>query len=373
MDRLSHLTVSLTKHGAHKIATLLSFYDIDDLLDHTTSSELRVDINRTMVAKIMSASDSGSIPGLWNTAKSLGPTIFRPLVALAIIFSHHSLIELFAKKHGSGTIDRSELDGDKAFTNLRNNLSELGLIKSSALNSFEFNISNLVEEHRLGPLVFDLLKRKIELSTSDRHDELIKDIEELSLNNVFGTAPTELLDWFRGETHNEDKTDLETIDFFTTAPKESENRDFLFTPGHTTRKEGYSEYYSKQDSTTRANLLHNQIQNKLYDDLCKDFGIDSVGTEHPTGSGTAIDILVKNSDNTFDLYEIKTASSPRLCVRQAIPQLLEYSFWNDKKLPINRLVVVAPNNADDQTFKYLELLRKEFNLPIYYEAVSIDG
>ena len=43
-----------------------------------------------------------------------------------------------------------------------------------------------------------------------------------------------------------------------------------------------------------------------------------------------IDIVVKSKDG-FHFYEVKTASSVKSCVRQAVGQLLEYSYGNGKK------------------------------------------
>ena len=50
-----------------------------------------------------------------------------------------------------------------------------------------------------------------------------------------------------------------------------------------------------------------------------------MGTENSTSIGTEIDIVTKHGDE-YDLYEIKTALDIRLCIREALSQLLEYGL-----------------------------------------------
>ena len=59
--------------------------------------------------------------------------------------------------------------------------------------------------------------------------------------------------------------------------------------------------------------------------LASQYGKDNVGAENASGIGTRIDVLVRRG-NEYWFYEIKTAQSPRACLRQAVGQLLEYAF-----------------------------------------------
>ena len=51
-----------------------------------------------------------------------------------------------------------------------------------------------------------------------------------------------------------------------------------------------------------------------------------MGEEIFNGVGGSIDIVLKRPDG-FWFYEIKTAKTARACIREALGQLLEYSYW----------------------------------------------
>ena len=77
-----------------------------------------------------------------------------------------------------------------------------------------------------------------------------------------------------------------------------------------------------------------------------------------------VDAVVK-SDGEYLFYEIKTYSNARSCIRDAIGQLLEYSFWpggqNAKKL-----VVVGEPALGSEGKAFIKLLTDQFNLPLEY-------
>lgn len=113
---------------------------------------------------------------------------------------------------------------------------------------------------------------------------------------------------------------------------------------------------------------HSFLQEKLIKQLESEFGKENVSMENPL-NGYKIDVVVKdNSDYYF--YEVKTGSSLIVCVRQALGQLLEYSYYNCKKYA-SKLFIATEYDADLKTNRYLEFLRKEFKLPIYYKKIEI--
>ncbi len=116
-------------------------------------------------------------------------------------------------------------------------------------------------------------------------------------------------------------------------------------------------------------LRHNLLQEALYQRLASKYGKDRVRTEQPSGVGTQIDIVVKMKDEYW-FYEIKTALTPRACLREAIGQLLEYGFWPGAQEP-TRFVVVGERPIDEDGQEYLRRLRKRFSLPIGYETIVI--
>jgi hypothetical protein len=116
-------------------------------------------------------------------------------------------------------------------------------------------------------------------------------------------------------------------------------------------------------------LRHNLLQDALYQRLASKYSKEYVRTEQPSGVGTLIDIVVKMKDE-YLFYEIKTALTPRACLREGIGQLLEYGFWPGAQEP-SRFIVVGESPIDDDGQEYLRRLRKRFFLPIEYEGIEV--
>jgi hypothetical protein len=117
------------------------------------------------------------------------------------------------------------------------------------------------------------------------------------------------------------------------------------------------------------NLRHNTLQEALYRRLIEEYGAENVGTELQSGVGTSVDVIVR-LNNEFWFYEIKTAHSPRICIRQALGQLLEYAFWPGAQ-NASRLIVVGETALDEEGNLYLQNLKERFSLPIAYEQIVI--
>jgi hypothetical protein len=60
----------------------------------------------------------------------------------------------------------------------------------------------------------------------------------------------------------------------------------------------------------------------------------------------------------------------RLCIRQAIPQLLEYSYFPDKN-EAKLLVIISENKMTKHTTAYIKNLRTRFKFPIYYQQIDL--
>jgi Holliday junction resolvase len=118
------------------------------------------------------------------------------------------------------------------------------------------------------------------------------------------------------------------------------------------------------------NLLHNSLTEALYRRLKKEHGARNVRVEQPRGDGTSIDIVVRHGENKYWFYEIKTARSPRLCLREAIGQLLEYAFWQGAK-GATRLIAVGERELDKEGREYLRELKRRFGLPFAYEQITV--
>lgn len=123
------------------------------------------------------------------------------------------------------------------------------------------------------------------------------------------------------------------------------------------------------DSTERKIVVkarHSQIQNKLIEELKRDFGDANVSVEQRLGY-SEIDVVVKE-DGEFIFYEVKVASSLKRVIREALGQLMEYSYYEAMKIA-KKLVIVSDYPLDDKNGAYLEFLRREFNLPVEYKQI----
>jgi hypothetical protein len=142
-----------------------------------------------------------------------------------------------------------------------------------------------------------------------------------------------------------------------------------FKPGHTARKEKGLANYGQRRS--EIDLFHSRIQNNVYDQLVKIYGQGNVCTERPLGSGQAVDLSIKEQDGEI-FYEFKTSNSIRICIREALSQLLEYAYYPDKKRA-KKLIIVSQNPINKQAKDYLNKIRKEFNIQIYYKQYDANN
>lgn len=123
------------------------------------------------------------------------------------------------------------------------------------------------------------------------------------------------------------------------------------------------------DATERRVLVkvnHSKIQEKLVEELKTEFGDGNVSVEQKIGYNE-IDVVVKDGDD-FIFYEVKVASSLKIAIREALGQLMEYSYYRATKLA-KKLVIVSNYELDERNEMYLTYLQKEFNLPIEYKQV----
>ena len=124
----------------------------------------------------------------------------------------------------------------------------------------------------------------------------------------------------------------------------------------------------RSSGLSEVDLIHSRIQDHLEDELRSELG-DVVASEHADGVGGFVDLVAKRG-NELEFYEIKIGLTARSCIRQALGQLIEYGFWPGAALP-GKLLVVGEPHLDNEARKYLEYLRDEFGLPIYYKQVVL--
>lgn len=142
---------------------------------------------------------------------------------------------------------------------------------------------------------------------------------------------------------------------------------FSFVPGHKQKKAMAKLTYEAH--SVDIDLVHNDIQECVYHQLMKKYGKDNVRTEQPAGNGSNIDVVVHDNDGKFIFFEIKTSFSVRLCIREAVGQLLEYAYLG-KGANAKKLIVVSPNKINSETRAYIRNIRNLFKIPLYYQRYA---
>ncbi|MCJ0824974.1 hypothetical protein MQC88_03195 [Luteimonas sp. 50] len=369
MTDLSRLKVSLTKHNAHKIAPLLKKYKASSVLSKLSE----VHAETVQAHKNLSVQNGTQVPKVWAKVRKLGGNAVDALVLVGIIFSHHELIlamsNASSRSRYSGRIERNVQLTGKAYTNFVQIVDQLGYATKRDLKGVTFNLRSMFSMPGLGPLVGELLKYKLIAANWNQAGTVADEAIALSFQNVFGVTDKEFRDWITvGAEPLDAGTQLISKDEeFFDSPDEGVTGTFAFKPGHEQRS--VDPVSKKASAKTKANQLHNDIQNRLYEYLKAKIGAPNVGTELDTGSGTAIDLATKQPGK-LTFYEIKTSSSVRSCIRQAIPQLLEYAYWPAEERA-DELVIVSHLPITKAADKYLAHLRDKFELPITYRQFSL--
>lgn len=114
----------------------------------------------------------------------------------------------------------------------------------------------------------------------------------------------------------------------------------------------------------KVELRHFDIQARLMQHLVDLHGSSCVYKEYDSVDRKRVDLVVKK-DNQVTYYEIKICDSAQQCIRQAIGQLLEYSYWPGAE-QATRLIVVGEPELDSAAREYLVTLDEIFNLRIFY-------
>ena len=145
---------------------------------------------------------------------------------------------------------------------------------------------------------------------------------------------------------------------------------FTFRPGHRLDRSERQYWAETMRETGRIemSLSHRRIQDTLYQELRAELG-NHVAAEYSDGADGRVDLIAQRGVN-LEFYEIKTAPSARLCIRQALGQLMEYGFWPGAACPA-KLFVVGEPPLDGKAEEFLQSLREKFKIPIYYRQVVI--
>ncbi|MFA5806540.1 MAG: hypothetical protein WC879_18055 [Melioribacteraceae bacterium] len=193
---LKNLRVSLTKHGAHKIAYLLQQFDKDDILNHLNSDFMDIHIDSAQTRGILSIDEKGLAPDLWNEIKKYGLEDIFDLVFIAIIFSHNDFINALKKGISDGcVIKRGDVVSGKVYTNFAHIIDQYGFAIEHTADYVTFDISRIFYKYYIPELVAKLLNIKLVEAGWDKSNTLVEECIRLDLHRVFGLDANEFKDW----------------------------------------------------------------------------------------------------------------------------------------------------------------------------------
>lgn len=354
---LNKLRVSLTKHGAHKVAYLIHAFNRNEILGHTSGDYNSIIIDHAQARRILSA----VLPILWEQLRQYGQEDICDIVFIANVFSHIDLINTMIKAIDNNCIiKRGDIIDGKAFTNFAHTIDEFGYSIEHTPDYVSFDISRIFYKFYLPKFIAEILIVKLTDAGWDKSNDLVDECVRLGFNNVFGLSTDDFREWLQGT--------ITIVD--TKINKSKAKRNFesgiKFRQGHRSKHEGSVK--RKSVESHNATLLHNHIQNNVFELLSRKYPRDKTGTEVPTNTGS-VD-LVRKSKEELVFYEIKTENDIKKNIRSAISQLLEYAYWN-KVQGVEKLVIIGPNTPTSKAIEYLETLRTKFNMPIYYQYYNV--
>ena len=118
-------------------------------------------------------------------------------------------------------------------------------------------------------------------------------------------------------------------------------------------------------------LRHNELQRRLHGELVETYGRENVDVEFEVSGGGRVDAIVEAGAERI-LFEIKTASTARGCVREALGQILDYGCWPGR-IPATRLVIVGAPALDVDVQRYLTQLSASAPAKIEYKQVILES
>lgn len=110
----------------------------------------------------------------------------------------------------------------------------------------------------------------------------------------------------------------------------------------------------------KMTLKHNSLSNEMVKYLkCK--GYTDVVTDKEF-----VDIQAIDPQGNKIYFELKTADTLKLAIRQALGQLLEYNHYPNKN-SADKLIIVTELAITQPDIQYLLGMRSRYNIPVYYQ------
>ena len=111
---------------------------------------------------------------------------------------------------------------------------------------------------------------------------------------------------------------------------------------------------------------HNQLSNELVTYL-KNNGYSLVVTDE-----NFVDIKAVDANGKVLFFELKTATTVKSAIRQALGQLLEYNHYPNCS-NADKLIIVTVSEASKEDMQYLMALRCVYKIPVYYQQFDMEN
>ncbi len=115
-----------------------------------------------------------------------------------------------------------------------------------------------------------------------------------------------------------------------------------------------------------ATQKHNEIQNRLIEQLITEYGENNVHMEK-----NYIDIKVNHRDGKITYYEVKANSHASDCIRNALGQILAYAHDDNERKEKYDLVIVGQYPATNTDKAFIKFINKVLNVNFHYEFISL--
>lgn len=154
------------------------------------------------------------------------------------------------------------------------------------------------------------------------------------------------------------------------ADKELDDKYVKTLPGYNAYKDAVTKTKKTGSVVVKASehimmFQHNELSNEIVTYL-KNNGYGSVVTDEDF-----VDIKAVDSKGRKIFFELKTATSVKNAIRQALGQLLEYNHYPNCN-NADKLIIVTVSEADKKDIQYLTGLRQVYKIPIYYQQFDMD-
>ena len=129
-----------------------------------------------------------------------------------------------------------------------------------------------------------------------------------------------------------------------------------------------------------TNDVHYQMQEKLIKELENKYSKSGKIKYEVKINKYRADIMVRLSDNEYEIYEVKPYILPKDCIREASSQLLEYKYRLEnmktskgKKINVKKLIIVGRGLDDTDSERYIEFLNNLLKKDIFeYKTIDLD-